>query len=46
MITSKEGIMELNLVGTLRKFKIMEILPNFSELASIFIKDRHTIKDI
>lgn len=36
--------MELNLIGTLTMFKTMGILPNFSELARTFNKDRHTIK--
>lgn len=36
--------MELNLIGTLTMFKTMGMLPNFSELASTFKKDRHTIK--
>ena len=36
--------MELNLIGTLTIFKTMGILPNFSELARIFKKDRNTIK--
>ena len=36
--------MELNLIGTLTMFKTMGILPNFSELARTFKKDRHTIK--
>lgn len=38
--------MELNLVGTLTMFKTMGILPNFSELARTFGKDRHTIKNM
>lgn len=36
--------MELNLIGTLTMFKTMGMLPNFSELARTFKKDRHTIK--
>ena len=36
--------MELNLIGTLAMFKTMGMLPNFSELARTFKKDRHTIK--
>lgn len=36
--------MELNLIGTLTMFKAMGMLPNFSELARTFKKDRHTIK--
>lgn len=36
--------MELNLIGTLTMFKTMGILPNCSELARTFGKDRHTIK--
>lgn len=36
--------MEFNLVGTLTIFKTMGMIPNFSELARIFGKDRHTIK--
>ena len=38
--------MELNLIGTLTMFKTMGILPNFSELARTFGKDRHTIKNM
>ena len=38
--------MELNLIGTLTMFKAMGILPNFSELARTFGKDRHTIKNM
>lgn len=38
--------MEINLVGTLTMFKTMGILPNFSELARTFGKDRHTIKSM
>lgn len=38
--------MELNLVGTLTVYKTMGMLPNFSELARIFGKDRHTIKNM
>jgi len=38
--------MELNLIGTLTMFKTMGMLPNFSELARIFGKDRHTIKNM
>ena len=36
--------MELNLIGTLTMIKTMGMLPNFSELARTFKKDRHTIK--
>ena len=36
--------MELNLIGTLTMFKTMGMLPNISELARTFKKDRHTIK--
>jgi len=36
--------MELNLIGTLTMLKTMGILPNYSELARTFGKDRHTIK--
>ena len=36
--------MELNLIGTLTMFKTMGMLPNFSELARTFKKDRHIIK--
>lgn len=36
--------MELNLIGTLNVLKTMKIMPNFSELARTFGKDRHTIK--
>ena len=36
--------MEINLIGTLTMFKTMGMLPNFSELARTFKKDRHTIK--
>lgn len=36
--------MELNLIGALTMFKTMGMLPNFSELARTFKKDRHTIK--
>lgn len=38
--------MELNLVGTLNMFKTMGMMPNFSELARAFKKDRHTIKNM
>lgn len=38
--------MELNLVGTLTMYKTMGMLPNFSELARTFGKDRHTIKNM
>lgn len=38
--------MELNLIGTLTMFKTMGMLPNFSELARTFGKDRHTIKNM
>lgn len=38
--------MELNLIGTLTMFKAMGMLPNFSELARTFGKDRHTIKNM
>lgn len=38
--------MELNLIGTLTMYKMMKILPNFSELGRIFGKDRHTIKNM
>lgn len=38
--------MELNLVGTLTMFKTMGMLPNFSELARVFGKDRHTVKNM
>ena len=36
--------MELNLIGTLNVLKTMKMMPNFSELARTFGKDRHTIK--
>lgn len=36
--------MEHNLIGTLTMLKTMGILPNYSELARTFGKDRHTIK--
>ena len=36
--------MELNLIGTLNILKTMKMMPNFSELARTFGKDRHTIK--
>lgn len=36
--------MGLNLIGTLTMFKTMGMLPNFSELAHTFGKDRHIIK--
>lgn len=36
--------METNLAGTLTMFRIMGIVPNFSELGREFGKDRHTIK--
>lgn len=36
--------MNINLTGTLTMFKTMGIIPNFSELARTFNKDRHTIK--
>lgn len=36
--------MELNLIGTLTMFRTMEMVPNFSELARTFGRDRHTIK--
>lgn len=36
--------MELNLIGTLNVLKTMGMMPNFSELARTFGKDRHTIK--
>lgn len=36
--------MELNLIGTLAMLKAMDMVPNFSELARAFGKDRHTIK--
>ena len=36
--------MEINLIGTLTMFKTMGMMPNFSELARTFGKDRHTIK--
>lgn len=36
--------MEINLIGTLTMFKTMGMIPNFSELARTFGKDRHTIK--
>ena len=38
--------MELNLIGTLTMFKTMGMIPNFSELARTFKKDRHTIKNM
>ena len=38
--------MEINLVGTLTMFKTMGMMPNFSELARTFGKDRHTIKNM
>lgn len=38
--------MEINLIGTLTMFKTMGMIPNFSELARIFGKDRHTIKNM
>lgn len=38
--------MELNLTGTLTIFKTMGMPPNYSELARIFRKDRHTIKNM
>ena len=38
--------METNLIGTLTIFKTMGIIPNFSELARTFKKDRHTIKNM
>jgi len=36
--------MELNLIGALTMFKTMDMVPNFSELARTFGRDRHTIK--
>lgn len=36
--------MELNLIGALTMFKTMDMMPNFSELARTFGRDRHTIK--
>lgn len=36
--------MELNLIGALNVLKTMKMMPNFSELARTFGKDRHTIK--
>lgn len=36
--------MDTNLIGTLTLFKTMGMMPNFSELARTFKKDRHTIK--
>lgn len=36
--------MEQNIIGTLAIFKAMDLIPNFSDLARIFGKDRHTIK--
>ena len=36
--------MELNLIGTLNILKTMKMMPNFSELARTFGKDRHIIK--
>lgn len=36
--------MELNLIGALTMFKTMDMVPNFSELARAFGRDRHTIK--
>ena len=36
--------MELNLIGALTMFKTMEMVPNFSEFARTFGRDRHTIK--
>ena len=38
--------MGLNLIGTLTMFKTMGMLPNFSELARTFNKDRYTIKNM
>ena len=38
--------MEINLIGTLTMFKTMGMIPNFSELARTFGKDRHTIKNM
>ena len=36
--------MELNPIGALTMFKTMDMVPNFSELARTFGRDRHTIK--
>lgn len=36
--------MELNLIDTLTMFRTMEMVPNFSELAWTFGRNRHTIK--
>lgn len=36
--------MELNLIGALTMFKTTDMVPNFSELARAFGRDRHTIK--
>lgn len=36
--------MEPNLIGALTMFKTMDMVPNFSELARTFGRDRHTIK--
>lgn len=36
--------MELNLIGALTMFKTTGMVPNFSELARAFGRDRHTIK--
>lgn len=38
--------MELNLIGALTMFKTMDMVPNFSELAQTFGRDRHAIKKI